>query len=155
MSNHDLVPIGDLPDEWRDLVTAALSAREHAHAPYSDFAVGAAVRTATGRVFAGCNVENASLGLTVCAERVAIWKAVSNGETKFTHLAVVTEPGVTPCGACRQVMQEFAQGSEDEWPVLVASTDGWTWLTSLAALLPESFPGFSVQQARGAATPRV
>ena len=148
MGNHELVPLDDRPDVWKELVAAARAARKRAHAPYSDFCVGAAVRTSTGRVFAGCNVENASFGLTVCAERVAIWKAVSEGEQRFTHLAVVTEPGVTPCGACRQVMQEFAQGSEDEWRVLVATTDGWTWLTTLADLLPDSFPGFGVQQAR-------
>jgi cytidine deaminase len=128
-----------LPLEWNALLAAAMDAQRRAYAPYSRFAVGAAVRTATGRIFAGCNVENVSFGLTVCAERVAIWKAVSSGEQVITHLALVTEPGVTPCGACRQVMQEFALGSAQDLAVLVSNGEGVTWLTSLADLLPLPF----------------
>lgn len=114
-----------------------MDVREQAYAPYSGFKVGAAVRTATGRVFYGCNVENASYGLTVCAERVAIWKAVSHGERQIVALAVVSETGAMPCGACRQVMIEFAR----EMPVLVADTRGRATITSIEALLPEPFPG--------------
>ncbi|MDO9065511.1 MAG: cytidine deaminase, partial [Chloroflexota bacterium] len=81
----------------KELVAAATQARELAHAPYSHFPVGAAVLTASGRVFAGANVENASYGLSVCAERVAIWKAVTEGETEIVAVAVVTTSGVSPC----------------------------------------------------------
>lgn len=128
-----------LAPEWRALLEAAKAARERAYAPYSHFPVGAAVRTRAGHIFAGCNVENASSGLTVCAERVAIWNAVSHGEKEFTALVVVTEPGSTPCGACRQVMSEFAE----DLPILVADLDGRAWLTSLRVLLPDPFPRVS------------
>ena len=89
-----------------DLITAATQARLNAVAPFSGFKVGAAIETAAGRVFSGCNIENASLGLTVCAERVALWKALSEGERTFTRIAVVTDaaPPATPCGACRQLL---------------------------------------------------
>jgi cytidine deaminase len=125
----------DLSLEWRALLAAALEARDHAYAPYSDFAVGAAVRTSSGRIFTGCNIENASSGLTVCAERVAIWKAVCQGEYTLEALTVVTDSGATPCGACRQVMAEFAT----DMPVLVADTAGHVRTTSLSALLPDAF----------------
>jgi len=130
-------PVGleQLPGAWRELFEAAIEARRHAHAPYSRFPVGAALRTGSGHIYAGCNVENASLGLTVCAERVAIWKAISEGERAFQAMAVVTEPGSTPCGACRQVMKEFAQ----DMPILIADTTGRGWVTSLGALLPHPF----------------
>ena len=98
--------------------------------------MGAAVRTASGKVYTGSNVENASSGLTVCAERVAIWQAVAAGERAFTTLAVVTAPGATPCGACRQVLIEFVA----ELPILVADTAGHAWLTDLQTLLPDAFP---------------
>lgn len=125
-----------LSSQWRALVDAALEARAHAYAPYSGFAVGAAVRTAQGAIYTGCNIENASSGMTVCAERVAVWKAVSVGDPTLTALAVVTEPGATPCGACRQVLSEFAA----DLPILVADTAGHAWLTNLATLLPDAFP---------------
>jgi cytidine deaminase len=124
---------------WRELLDAAARARERAYAPYSRFQVGAAVRAGSGRIYAGANVENASSGLTVCAERVAVWKAVSEGERRIEALALITEPGATPCGACRQVLAEF----ESDLPVLVADTAGRAWLTSLAALLPDAFPHIS------------
>lgn len=91
------------------LIAAAHAAREHAHAPFSKFRVGAAVRTKSGRVFAGCNIENASYGLTLCAERVAIFKAISEGEREFDAIAVVTDADTLtpPCGACRQIIWEF------------------------------------------------
>ncbi|MFO7917232.1 MAG: cytidine deaminase [Anaerolineae bacterium] len=134
----------DLSEEDRALVAAALEARERAYAPYSQFAVGAAVRTASGRTFSGCNVENASFGLTVCAERVAIWKAVSVGERALSALAVVSEGGATPCGTCRQVMSEFVE----DMIVLVADTEDHVWATSLRDLLPDPFPRVSVEDKR-------
>ncbi len=125
-----------LPPDWRALLQAAIQARQRAYAPYSRFLVGAALRAGSGCIYAGANVENASSGLTVCAERVAVWKAVSAGERRIEALALVTEPGATPCGACRQVLAEF----EADLPILVADTDGHAWMTSLAALLPDAFP---------------
>ena len=124
-----------LTEDWRGLFDAAIEARRHAYAPYSHFPVGAALRTASGRIYAGCNVENASYGLTVCAERVAIWKAVSEGATEFVALAVVTEPGSPPCGACRQVLSEFSA----DLPILIADTGGHVFMTSLGVLLPSPF----------------
>ncbi len=128
-----------LEEPWRVLLDAAAQAREQAYAPYSRFLVGAAVRAGSGRIYTGANVENASSGLTVCAERVAVWKAISEGERTLEALALITEPGATPCGACRQVLAEF----ESDLPVLVADTAGHAWLTSLAALLPDAFPHVS------------
>jgi cytidine deaminase len=92
-------------------------------------------------VFTGCNIENASSGLTVCAERVALWKAVSEGERSFDALAVVTDVGATPCGACRQVLAEFVA----DIPVLVANLMGDVWVLSQAQLLPLDFPRQSLQ----------
>ena len=91
------------------LTEAALKAREYAHAPFSKFKVGAALEDENGRVFTGCNVENATYGLTVCAERVAVFKAVSEGARKFTRIAVAadTDSLTPPCGACRQILWEF------------------------------------------------
>src|ERR1700732_146000 len=91
------------------LIAAARSAREHAHAPFSNFRVGAAVRANSGRIFSGCNVENSTYGLTLCAERVAICKAISEGERGFDAIAVVadTDSLTPPCGACRQIIWEF------------------------------------------------
>jgi len=140
MRRDEIVTQGELSREWRELLDAAQQARARAYAPYSSFPVGAAVRTATGRIYAGCNVENASSGLTVCAERVAIWKAISEGERDFVALAVVTESGSPPCGACRQVMSEFVE----DMPVLVADTSGQAWLTTLQHLLPDAFPRVSL-----------
>lgn len=93
------------------LMELAESARELAYAPYSDYAVGAALLTETGEVFLGCNVENASYGLTICAERVAVFKAVSEGHYRFGSLAVASssQRGTGPCGACRQVLREFSE----------------------------------------------
>ncbi|OGO05583.1 MAG: cytidine deaminase [Chloroflexi bacterium RBG_13_56_8] len=126
--------------EWRELIDAASKARGNAYAPYSRFPVGAAVRAASGRIYAGCNVENASFGLTVCAERVAIWKAVSEGERDLQALAVVTEDGSAPCGACRQVMSEFVK----DMPIAVADVTGHVRLTSLAELFPYPFSPISL-----------
>ncbi|MCL1919506.1 MAG: cytidine deaminase [Kiritimatiellaeota bacterium] len=122
------------------LVRAAREAAKQAYCPYSDYPVGAAVLTGDGRVYAGCNVENASYGLTVCAERVAICKAVSDGHRTITALAVAGGNGnapATPCGACRQVLAEFAA---PETPVYIAPLKrGRITATTLGALLPGSF----------------
>ena len=142
LNKDEVVPVARLSLEWRTLLTAAMDARQRAYAPYSGFKVGAAVRTATGQMYSGCNVENASYGLTVCAERVAIWKAVSQGEREIVALAVVSDSGATPCGACRQVMNEFAR----EMPVLVANTQGNAVLLSIEALLPAPFPIANLMQ---------
>jgi cytidine deaminase len=91
------------------LIEAALDARKNAHAPFSNFKVGAALEDDQGRIFTGCNVENATYGLTVCAERVAVWKAISEGARKFRRVAVAadTDTLTPPCGACRQILWEF------------------------------------------------
>jgi len=123
--------------EHAALVNAAKQARENAHAPFSNFRVGAAVRATSGRVFTGCNVENATLGLTICAERVAIFKAISEGERGFDAIAVVTDvAGLTPpCGACRQVIWEFC----GDVPVVLANLDGKVEIESSLKLLPRPF----------------
>ena len=136
MSDQEWVSKRDLALGWQTLLVAAEAARERAYAPYSQFVVGAAVRTETGRIYEGCNVENASYGLTVCAERVAIWNALAHGDERIVALALVTEAGDAPCGACRQVMAEF--GDED-LSVLVANAQGRCWFTALRELLPYSF----------------
>ncbi len=118
-----------------ELVGLAADARSRAYVPYSQFAVGAALRTKSGKTYTGCNVENASYGLTVCAERVAIWKAVSAGETDFEALALVTSNGGSPCGACRQVMAEFAP----QMPVVIADVDGGRQVMTVTELLPLAF----------------
>ena len=118
------------------LVTAATAARENAHAPYSRFAVGAAVLTDDGRVFTGCNVENVSYGLTVCAERVAVFSAVAAGAKRIAAIAVVTGSRGSACGACRQVLAEFA---DPDMPLHIASPDGERRDRLLGDLLPESF----------------
>ena len=125
----------DLPESDRQLVAAAQAARLQAYAPYSKYCVGAAIRTPTGQVYTGCNVENASYGLTVCAERVALFNAVAQGERNFDTIAIITEEGGMPCGACRQVLREFAPALR----VLVANREGYVREQSLLALLPEAF----------------
>jgi cytidine deaminase len=120
-----------------DLIAAARAVREHAHAPFSKFRVGAAVRGASGRIFTGCNVENATYGLTVCAERVAIFKAVSEGERKFESVAVVadTDRLTPPCGACRQILWEFC-GDVD---IVLANLKGKIEIHRMAQLFPRPF----------------
>jgi cytidine deaminase len=119
------------------LITAAKQARENAHAPYSNFRVGAAVRASSGRIFGGCNIENATYGLTVCAERVAIFKALSEGERNFDAIAVVTdgERLTPPCGACRQIIWEFC----GDVPVILANLGGQSETTSMRELFPKPF----------------
>lgn len=125
---------GSSPKE--DLIALALEAREKAYAPYSRFPVGAALLAESGQVYTGCNVENASYGLSICAERVALFKAVAAGERHFEALAVVTETMATPCGACRQVLAEFG---EDELQIIVADPEGQMEIYTLGELLPASF----------------
>jgi cytidine deaminase len=120
------------------LVKLAQDARVNSYAPYSHYRVGAAVLAESGKVYTGVNVENSSYGLSVCAERVAIWKAISEGERRIIAVAVATENGGTPCGACRQVMSEFGSG---DMPVLVADAAGLRQRFGLNELLPEAFSG--------------
>ena len=126
-----------MTDPAAELLTAARRARDFAVAPYSNFQVGAALRTADGEVITGCNVENATYGLTVCAERVALFKALSEGRRNFTHVAVVTA-AVTPtppCGACRQLLWEFGGDLE----VILGNLDHETGRYRLSELLPLAF----------------
>jgi cytidine deaminase, homotetrameric len=120
-----------------ELLEAARRVRERAFTPYSNFKVGAALRTKGGKIYAGCNIESASYGLTVCAERVAIWKAVSEGESEFTEIAVVvdTENLTPPCGACRQIIWEFC----GDVPVTLANLQGTTETLKMSELLPRAF----------------
>ena len=127
------------PDVVDALVQAAAGVRRRAHAPYSGYAVGAAVLDEEGRTHLGCNVENASYGLTVCAERHAVAAAVAAGATELRGVAVVTAsaPPASPCGACRQVLAEFG-----DFPVILANPAGDRRLTTVAELLPDAFgPG--------------
>ena len=117
------------------LLKAAFEARERAYAPYSRYHVGAALLTEDGEVFQGCNVENAAYSVSLCAERVAIFKAVSEGHHRLQAIAVVTENGGAPCGSCRQVMREFAP----DLIILIADEQGEVRRTTLADLLPDSF----------------
>jgi cytidine deaminase len=119
------------------LIEAAKQARENAHAPYSNFRVGAALRSTSGRIFSGCNVENATYGLTICAERVAIFKAISEGERGFRAIAVVTDTEVLtpPCGACRQLIWEFC----GDIPVSMANLKGKMEVIQMRELFPRPF----------------
>jgi cytidine deaminase len=125
--------------EQQELIQSALDAQKRAFCPYSSFPVGAALRTASGRIFQGVNVENASFGLTICAERVAASAAVAAGETKFTAIAVVSRTGVSPCGACRQFLAEFAPKLEIVMVDSLKPTD--IHHATLDQLLPGRFEG--------------
>jgi cytidine deaminase len=120
-----------------ELIEKAKKARESAYAPYSKFKVGTALLAKSGKVYTGANVENATFGLTVCAERVALFKAITNGEKSFVKLAVVADKDepITPCGACRQVLSEFAS----DLKIICANLKGKTEKYSLRKLLPEAF----------------
>lgn len=120
----------------KKLLAAALAARENAYAPYSKFKVGAAVETADGHIFTGCNVENASYGLTCCAERNAVFAAIGSGARSFKALCVVadTEEPVAPCGACRQVLAEFPFEK-----IILANCKGLTKIMTVTELLPYGF----------------
>jgi cytidine deaminase len=119
------------------LVEAAISARERAHAPFSHFKVGAAIEDEHGNVFTGCNIENASYGLTLCAERVAVFKAVSEGAGKLVRLAVAADTDVLtpPCGACRQILWEFCGDAE----LILANCEGKQELLSVKSIFPRPF----------------
>ncbi len=119
------------------LIEAATRARLQSVAPFSNFLVGAAVRTANGKIYTGCNVESASYGLTVCAERVAIWKALSEGERQFTELAVVadTDALTPPCGTCRQIIWEFSKQAT----IVLANLRGQSQIVLIGDLLPRAF----------------
>jgi cytidine deaminase len=117
------------------LIEMAKNARKRAYAPYSRYRVGAALLSVRGEVYTGCNVENAAYGQSICAERGAVMKAVSEGERKFDVIAIVTEDGGSPCGACRQFLSEFG----DDIMVILADRRGHYTLTSIGELLPMAF----------------
>ena len=128
------------PHDWSQLIEAAWQAREHAHAPYSGFQVGAAVETADGRIYGGCNIENVSYGLTNCAERTAMFQAIANGEKELVRMAVCadTPEPVAPCGACRQVMVELGPQME----LLLINKAGKQIYTTVEELMPYCFDDF-------------
>ena len=130
--------------EDKELIAQAIGARRKAYAPYSHYTVGAALLTASGKVYTGCNVENASYGLTICAERTAAVKAVSDGEREFVAIAVVTENGGTPCGACRQVLAEFGP----DMRVLVTDASGNHKMYTLRDLLLDFFGPSQLRNSR-------
>jgi cytidine deaminase len=123
--------------DYDQLISAARQARESAYAPFSNFRVGAALRATSGRIFGGCNVENATYGLTVCAERVAIFKAISEGERGFDAIAVITDTDslTPPCGACRQIIWEFC----GDVPVILGNLKGKTESIPMRTLFPKPF----------------
>ncbi|MCM1297817.1 MAG: cytidine deaminase [Muribaculaceae bacterium] len=132
-----------------ELIRLAKTAREHAYAPYSHFKVGAALLASDGKIYTGCNVENASFGATNCAERTAFFKAVSEGEREFKAIAIVGAPSDTdtkdacaPCGICRQVMREFCEPKD--FSVILEDGKGGTFSMTLEELLPRSFAGESM-----------
>ncbi len=128
-----------------ELFQLAADVRRRAYAPYSQYCVGAALRGANGQIYAGCNVENVTYGLTVCAERVALVAAIADGERHFTELLVLTADAAPPCGACLQVLAEFSS----DLPILLANEQGIVRRTSLRELLPAVFrPILSAQSAR-------
>lgn len=122
-------------DSLEELVARAKEARSKAYAPYSRFQVGAALRTASGKIYRGCNVENASYGLSMCAERIAVFKAVCAGDSQLEELAVVSETMAAPCGACRQVLAEFGL----EATVIIADLGERRRITTVSDLVPFAF----------------
>lgn len=123
-------------EERSDLVNRAMAVRHRAYAPYSNYAVGAAILTSDGDVFEGVNIENASYPLSICAERTALFQAVSHGKRTFRAIAVATDNGGSPCGACRQVLSEFGL---ETIVYLVDGSGEITLVTSVAELLPHAF----------------
>ncbi len=135
-----------IDDATRDkLVAAALAAREFAYVPYSHYAVGAALLGGDGRIYTGCNVENASYGLSNCAERTAVFKMVSEGVREILAVVVSTANAGSPCGACRQVLTEFA----GDVPVWLVDEDGNGRQTTLYALLPDHFGPENLPEEQG------
>lgn len=136
-----------MEDKYLDLLAKAKDAISNSYSPYSKYPVGAAVLWDTGKITAGCNVENSSFGLTVCAERNAIYKGISEGEKKIAALAVSVPDSVmpSPCGACRQVIREFT----DDCPIILQNGAGEIEESTLQKLLPDSFgPEFLVRNER-------
>jgi cytidine deaminase len=123
---------------WNSLIERAVEVRQHAHAPYSRYAVGAALLAADGTVYEAVNVENASYGLTICAERAAVFAAVAAGQTQFKALVIASSGGQPPCGGCRQVLAEFC----DDLPIVLVDADkvASRLERSLTKLLPDRFP---------------
>lgn len=124
------------PEQKKDLIKTARHVREWAYAPYSKYKVGAAVLTESGKVYEGVNIENAAYPVTICAERAAIFAAVTNGDKKIKAVAVVTENGGTPCGSCRQVMAEFGR---DMLVIVADEQENIVVEKSLSDLLPGAF----------------
>jgi cytidine deaminase len=124
-------------ESLQELLETAKSARLRSVAPFSNFLVGAAVKTEDGKVYTGCNIESASYGLTVCGERVAIWKALSEGDKHFTELAIVadTETLTPPCGTCRQIIWEFCRDAT----IILGNLSGESQVVSIRELLPRAF----------------
>lgn len=120
-----------------ELIAHAVKVREHACADYSHYKVGAALRSSSGKIYTGCNIENSTYGLTVCAERVALWKALSEGERAFAQIAVVnaSDPPGSPCGACRQLLWEFCGDIE----IIVANLQGSRKTFRLSEIFPRPF----------------
>lgn len=121
--------------QWDDLLQQAIEAMDNAYTPYSHYKVGAALLTAGGKIYRGCNIENAAYTPSVCAERTAVFKAVSEGEREFTAIAVATVNGGPPCGVCRQVLREFAPNLT----VVLGDVKGYYRVLTLSDLLPHSF----------------
>jgi cytidine deaminase len=121
--------------QWSDLLNQAIAAREKSYSPYSHYKVGAALLGRSGKVYTGCNIENAAYTPSICAERTAIFKAISEGEREFVAIAVVTLNGGAPCGICRQVMREFAPNIT----IIIGNLQGERQLFTLPDLLPHSF----------------
>lgn len=135
-SNSQSVKWADLADSDQMLINEAVQAMDNAYAPYSNYHVGAAIRSADGKIYQGFNIENASYGLSVCAERTALFKGITDLNQAFTAIAVVTQNGGFPCGSCRQVLNEFSP----QLKVLVSNRDkSQIQITTLSDLLPESF----------------
>lgn len=131
--------------EPKQLIDEAIAASKQAHVPYSQFHVGAALLTTDGKVYRGCNIENASYGLTNCAERTAIFKAVSEGDKQFSAIAVVgdTDGPISPCGACRQVLAEFC---DDHTQIILANLKGDFVITNINEILPGYFSSKDLQK---------
>jgi cytidine deaminase len=130
-------PLEASMSDYDPLIAAAKHARNNAHAPFSNFKVGAGLRASSGKIYGGCNVENATYGLTVCAERIAIFKALSEGERKFDAIAVVTDTDALtpPCGACRQLIWEFC----GDVPVVMTNLKGKVEVVQMRDLFPKPF----------------
>ncbi|MED4062704.1 cytidine deaminase [Priestia megaterium] len=131
--------------EPKQLIDEAIAASKQAHVPYSQFHVGAALLTTDGKIYRGCNIENASYGLTNCAERTAIFKAVSEGDKQFSAIAVVgdTDGPISPCGACRQVLAEFCN---DHTQIILANLKGDFVITNINEILPGYFSSKDLQK---------